>query len=481
MRFKMKKSFKKAITLSLSILLSFTFLNCSNNEEAVSLPKNEENQEEIAVPLQIAVISDSHIYDSSVLGSSGSALQAYIATDRKMLIESEAIFDSAIEEIEKSEVKYLFIAGDLTKDGEKINHELLAGKLKKLEDETEIEVFVINGNHDISNQNAVKFDGDTTTAVETVNTTDFRTIYADFGYSQAVSKDTASLSYSADIGKNYRLIAIDSCIYNDNKENPHQETSGEFTEKRLTFVLNEIKKAKEENKTPIAMMHHGLVPHTEIQPTLFAEYLLNDYESVRKTLSNAGLNIAFTGHFHSQDAASAKETNATFYDIETGSLVTYPCPVRNVTLDKNKIAISTKTLDTVEGIDLKDYSSFSEYAKKFLTDGMYDTYTSFMPYILIQQGMASNNEEALAMTKQFLAMELVSGYTLENLLTGAFVAHYCGDEKMDAQTQQILAAIGAKAQNPDEPLKNVYALIYQVVTQLYTDSPTSDLNVSFEL
>ena len=131
----MKKSFKKAITLSLSILLSFTFLNCSNNEE---------NQEEIAVPLQIAVISDSHIYDSSVLGSSGSALQAYIATDRKMLIESEAIFDSAISEIKKSSVKYLFIAGDLTKDGEKINHELLAGKLKKLEDETEIEVFVNN-------------------------------------------------------------------------------------------------------------------------------------------------------------------------------------------------------------------------------------------------------------------------------------------------------------------------------------------------
>ncbi len=80
-------------------------------------------------------------------------------------------------------------------------------------------------------------------------------------------------------------------------------------------------------------MHHGVVPHTGIQPDLFSEYLVDDYENVMNKFSAAGMNIVFTGHFHSQDTASKEAEGGRFYDVETGSLVTYPCPKRFVTLD----------------------------------------------------------------------------------------------------------------------------------------------------
>ena len=146
--------------------------------------------------LPIAVISDTHLYDSSELGSTGEAFEDYLNSDRKMLVESEAILDAALEEIAQSDVKYLLIPGDLTKDGEEVNHQLMADKLAAFEAETGIQVFVINGNHDISNANAVRFEGDTTVPVATVDTQEFRSIYAQFGYDEAVAQDPNSLSYT---------------------------------------------------------------------------------------------------------------------------------------------------------------------------------------------------------------------------------------------------------------------------------------------
>ncbi len=205
------KAWKKSLfALSVVGLALGGFSGCSSGDDE---KKSDSVSVEIEKTLDIAVFSDDHLYDAVSLGATGSALESYISNDRKMLLESERIVDAVLSDLKnRSNLRYLFICGDLTKDGERVNHELLASKLQALEDETNIEVFVINGNHDLSNQNAVKYDGDTTTAVETVDCEDFRSIYANFGYNQAVSKHSASLPYSADLGDNYRLISIDSCL-----------------------------------------------------------------------------------------------------------------------------------------------------------------------------------------------------------------------------------------------------------------------------
>ena len=56
--------------------------------------------------LKVAVISDDHLYDANVLGSTGAAFEAYLAADRKMLVESEVILDAALDKIAQGDADY---------------------------------------------------------------------------------------------------------------------------------------------------------------------------------------------------------------------------------------------------------------------------------------------------------------------------------------------------------------------------------------
>ena len=419
--------------------------------------------------LPIAVISDTHLYDSSELGSTGEAFEDYLNSDRKMLVESEAILDAALEEIAQSDAKYLLIPGDLTKDGEEVNHQLMADKLAAFEAETGIQVFVINGNHDISNANAVRFEGDTTVPVATVDTQEFRSIYAQFGYDEAVAQDPNSLSYAVDLGDDYRLIVMDSGIYNDDKENPEQQTAGRLTESTMAWVKEQIQDAIADGRRPVGMMHHGLVPHTSIQPTMFSEYLVENYTQVAQELADAGMNLVFTGHFHSQDVSmtTTQEENV-LYDVETGSLVTSPCPVRYVSLGEDEFGYTTGHITEVEGID-----NFPAYAGQFLQEGMEGLVESMLPAVLMQLDPSLTYEQAVAAAQQMANTELVpdSGITVKSMLASAFAAHYAGDEEMPALVGQIVAQLG-QSENP------AYQLLASVTTGLYTDAQPGDLNES---
>ena len=419
--------------------------------------------------LPIVVISDTHLYDSSELGSTGEAFEDYLNSDRKMLVESEAILDAALEKIAQSDAKYLLIPGDLTKDGEEVNHQLMADKLAAFEAETGIQVFVINGNHDISNANAVRFEGDTTVPVATVDTQEFRSIYAQFGYDEAVAQDPNSLSYAVDLGDDYRLIVMDSGIYNDDKENPEQQTAGRLTESTMAWVKEQIQDAIADGRRPVGMMHHGLVPHTSIQPTMFSEYLVENYTQVAQELADAGMNLVFTGHFHSQDVSmtTTQEENV-LYDVETGSLVTSPCPVRYVSLGEDEFGYTTGHITEVEGID-----NFPAYAGQFLQEGMEGLVESMLPAVLMQLDPSLTYEQAVAAAQQMANTELVpdSGITVKSMLASAFAAHYAGDEEMPALVGQIVAQLG-QSENP------AYQLLASVTTGLYTDAQPGDLNES---
>ena len=418
----------------------------------------------------IAVLSDVHLYDAEELGSTGTAFNQYLASDRKLLNESEAILDAALKKVAGSGAQYLLIPGDLTKDGEKINHKLLAEKLAALEETTGIEVFVINGNHDISNAHAVRFNGDTTEKVDTVDTEEFQDIYEDFGYGQAVAQDPNSLSYAVDLGEDYRLIVMDACIYNNDKANPNQETGGEFGNDTLNWVLAQIKAAVKAGRRPIGMMHHGLVPHTGMQPTMFSEYLVKDYETVANTLADAGMNLVFTGHFHSQDTSSIKTDKGNVLDdVETGSLVTSPCPIRYVRLSDDSVSYTTEHVEAIEGM-----SNFKQHAANFLQTGMEGLVEALLPGVLMQNGVPAN--QAQVMAKQLANQQLAEGVTVKSLLAGAFAAHYAGDEQMTEDVQAIVT--GLAAQEGDAATKALYQLLAGTVTSLYTDSDPADCKVS---
>ena len=314
--------------------------------------------------VKFAVISDLHYYDNS-LGTTGAEFQEYLVNDRKLLVESEALLDQYVEALAKEEIKFLLVSGDLTKDGEKVNHQKVQAKLEKLVDRG-IQVLVVPGNHDLINGDAYAYQGDNKTRVATINDQEFAKLYAKFGYQQAIARDSESLSYVVEPVSGLWVLALDSCMWKQNDPEKASITEGEFSSTTLIWIEEVLKKAQQEQKAVIAMMHHGILEHYRSNQKYFGEYLVNDYEKVGKLFSKYKLNYVFTGHFHSQDVVTKRYTKDDFiFDLETGSPTTYPSPYRVIKITKaQEMQIQSKFIKQLPGIS--DYQAF---ARKFVSDG----------------------------------------------------------------------------------------------------------------
>src|SRR3712207_6769925 len=117
---------------------------------------------------KLAVLSDIHVMAPELLQEDGPAFQNYIARDRKMLKESVLLLKVAVDALVSERPDVVVVAGDLTKDGERVSHELVARQLLKPLHENGIPVYVIPGNHDVNNPHAVIFHNDTTKRTDTV-------------------------------------------------------------------------------------------------------------------------------------------------------------------------------------------------------------------------------------------------------------------------------------------------------------------------
>lgn len=332
--------------------------------------------------LNIAVLSDTHIFPEKFVGNEGPNYTSYVNGDRKMLKESEKILKSSINRILNSDAEIVLVPGDLTKDSEVEAHEILAKELKRLEDAGK-KVFVINGNHDINAPHAQKFEAvsgdandpnreDKVIELDGIKRDQFEELYKDFGFNEEVTiaNDPNSTSYVANIAPGYRLIVMDTGMYGENKED--QSTSGTlYKDNRLDWILNQTEEAKEAGDTVIGMSHHGMIEHFDGQGTVFAPYLVEDYENVSTKLADAGMEYVFTGHFHAQDIAQ-KTTDAgnTITDIMTGSSVSYPSPIRFLNIDKDtsKIHIESERIESIDGVE--DFKKYSEEAMRAGVPGM---------------------------------------------------------------------------------------------------------------
>ncbi|MFP3919118.1 DUF6359 domain-containing protein [Lysinibacillus telephonicus] len=412
-------------------------------------PGDDPNTTPDSASIKLSVLSDIHYYDTS-LGTSGEALNAYLENDRKLLIESAAVLHSAVEEIKENDSEVVLISGDLTKDGELVGHQNVVKVLKELEAAGK-KVYVTHGNHDIQNPHAVKFVGDATEQVPSVSVEQYKELYNDFGYGEAIAQDSNSLSYVVQPKDGIRIIVMDSVLYNTNMVDGKPKTSGAIDQQRLTWILEQIEDAKENNQLIIGMTHHGIVEHFEVQEEIFPQYVIEDWQKVSETLANAGLNIVFTGHFHAQDAVS-KTTAAgnTIYDIETGSLVTYPSPYRNIEIANGKIHVDTVTVDEINFNT--NGKEFPEYAREFLEKGMETLVPSTLAQMIRQQQPNLTEEQALqyaqALVDTQLAPQLDPSITVGSLITDALIQHYVGDETLSPQNQQILQGMTSS----DDPM-----------------------------
>ena len=343
--------------------------------------------------LRIAVMSDLHYLSPDMIADTEDFEHAF-NSDRKLLKESSSVLHEMLERVRADKPDILLVSGDLTKDGEQECHAALAKQLQQLQQDVPgLKIYVINGNHDIRNYNAKNFNTADGKAVPATRTEpeDFKRIY-DFVYSDptvlatftpAEGNKAGGLSYVARPVEGLTVIAMDTCRYSsDNTSNgdDEHETSGAISADLEKWVIEQTAAAKARGDLVIGLEHHGLVPHFDVQPTILPMYLVNGYERIAQEYADAGMSVVFTGHMHAVDiSAMTTKAGNTFYDIETGSALTYPCPVRFVDLRRTTVggetntymSVSTKThigpihyTDPATGVAYV-IDDLTEYARKF--------------------------------------------------------------------------------------------------------------------
>lgn len=311
--------------------------------------------------LRIAVMSDLHYLSPDMIADTEDFEHAF-NSDRKLLKESSSVLREMLERVRADKPDILLVSGDLTKDGEQECHAALAKQLQQLQQDVPgLKIYVINGNHDIRNYNAKNFNTADGKAVPATRTEpeDFKQIY-DFVYSDptviatftpAEGNKAGGLSYVARPVEGLTVIAMDTCRYSsDNTSNgdDEHETSGAISADLEKWVIEQTAAAKARGDLVIGLEHHGLVPHFDVQPTILPMYLVNGYERIAQEYADAGMSVVFTGHMHAVDiAAMTTKAGNTFYDIETGSALTYPCPVRFVDLRRSTVGGETNTYMSV--------------------------------------------------------------------------------------------------------------------------------------
>lgn len=356
---------------------------------------------------RFVVISDLHFYDTR-LGIEGKAFQEYLNNDRKLLVLSEEIIATAMEKIAAETADFVLVAGDLTKDGEKICHTGVARHLQTLVDSGK-QVFVVPGNHDISNPESVRFIGDTTEPVPSISPAQFKEIYQDFGYGAALAQDPSSLSYVVEPVPGLRILALDSNRYKENKSKGHPIVSGAFSQETLAWIETQLQAAKNENKPVIVFQHHGIMEHYPANEKFYEEYLVAGHEKVAALFAQYQVRLVFTGHFHAQDITSKKLGEWEIFDIETGSLVTAPCPFRMVQLQADK-SLGTQALITSQFITAIPSlgEKFAGYAADYVFEGTQKLANTSLTKYKVSQDQHS----------------LINGQ-----VAAAYTAHLKGDEK----------------------------------------------------
>jgi len=360
--------------------------------------------------MTFAVLSDPHYFSPDLLVEPSSAFEDYLDTDRKMLKEGPEILDAALAEIVANpDVDFVIIPGDLTKDGEEESHLDFAEEIQILQAAGK-GVYVIQGYHDIKNGDSLRYDGAYAIRVAHITPERLEEIYWDYGYSTAGHKDPHSRSFIVEPVAGLWLFGLDACLYAENQEDHHPVTDGAFSPETLVWIELKLIEAIMNNKAVIGFMHHGVLEHYGSNEEHYGDYLLDDFEYISEMLAAYGMRYVFTGHYHAQDI-TAKRWQGTgignhfLYDIETGSLATYPVPWRLVQISglDQEMGISSHRVESIDSHP----ADFQVFAEDF-----------------VRQGTALLADEAL----QGYGVPEEDRILLNPQIVQAYVTHLQGDE-----------------------------------------------------
>ncbi len=318
------------------------------------------------------VMSDMHVMVKSLWDQNHPEV---FYSDPKMVEHSQELFDIAIERVKEKAPDFLLVPGDLTYNGEKANHEYVAKKFAELK-KAGIAVFVIPGNHDISDPGAKDYSTGKGVKTANLSATEFAELYSAFGYGDAVlrlDEGVDSLAYMTYLGDNIAIIGL-----NTNKSNiGGHKSAGGFTEGMMTFLKQCTDKALKDGRDNILVMaHHPIMEHINGQSFIDVNHIANMEEgmiplaTIQEQLTAAHVHVVFTGHAHLHTASHISTANGDLYDISTGSTSSYPSPMRIGSIDTNLGLI------TLTGEEIEKYMDEGLLRDTVLSNGAINTIAS---------------------------------------------------------------------------------------------------------
>lgn len=270
----------------------------------------------------------------------------HVPATGQLIFESGAILDEFLRQAEQNpDAKVVVISGDLTDTGSEEASLKMAQKLAEFEVASGKSVYVIPGNHDVFK----------------ISKDRFKEIYRVLGYAEALAQDTASASYTADIGGDYRLLMIDST---GAANGGHQ-----FDEARINWIKAQCEKAKSEKKHLIAVMHHNLLQHFAFD-FIHEGAIIDDKYGLKELFAEYDVKYTFSGHTHAQDIMQYEASNGNIiYEVVTGALNAYPLSYRVVNFAESGVSFSTKSINSVNTSDFdKMMVTVNNVAERAITD-----------------------------------------------------------------------------------------------------------------
>lgn len=153
-------------------------------------------------------------------------------------------------------------------------------------------------------------------------------------------------------------------------------TGGRLTEELLDWMRE--KTAQNPDRTYVAAYHFNVLPHFEQEDDILKDFVFYNWEYIAKEFLKMGVRYGISGHMHASDIAYYHDAaGRTFYDIETGSSVSYASPRRYMTITRYDLGedgsgegfeSSLHILDSFEGMNSSEtYADYNEY----ITDHIY--------------------------------------------------------------------------------------------------------------
>lgn len=339
--------------------------------EEIIEPFPEEPEEE-PPGLKILIATDIHYLAGELTDMGSGFLDMVEHGDGKVTNYIWQITEAFVETVIQEQPDLLILAGDLSLDGELKSHTEFAEYLEQIEMEG-IPVAVIPGNHDINNAGAARFYDGKRVPAETTSPEQFSVIYQEFGYGEAISRDSESLSYVYPISDEVWGLMLDSCQYRDGRK-----TGGMIDTETYDWIERQLDAAYEEGVMVLPVSHHNLLDQSQIYQD---DCTIEHSEQLTELFVGWGVPLHLSGHLHVQhytnsDPEWGGETG--IYEIVTSSLATPPCQYGVLYYqDDGHFSYRTKIVDVDSwaretGQTDENLLQFSAYRTPFLEQVFYN-------------------------------------------------------------------------------------------------------------